>query len=188
MTGPDVNPEHDPKNPAQAAANLGLIPEPSEEFLTAFREGTSGVVVRCDFCGRTYFATGDGGDFEKGELEDLRAKAEKEPDKYIEVDYFTERVLVDRMYYAMGCKCNKVRRYEDWIWSNRRSILAYIKARMEKRLKAAVEDMEIAKGTLTAAKLSEDGEEDERLLLRKLLGKYPDESEVRTYIERDNSA
>jgi len=169
-------------DPIDTASKMEMIPDPSEEFLDAFSGGSAGIIVECDFCGRVYFSTSDHGDYEEGELESLRANAEKEPDGCIEVDYFTSRVEVDGKTYAYGCKCNKVRRYEDFIWLHRREILAYIKARMEKRLKAAKEDMEIARGALTAAKLSEDEAEGERELLRKLLKKYPDESRVHHYI------
>lgn len=178
MSEPQANPEHDPKNPAQAAANLGMIPEPSKEFLDAFKEGSSGMIVECDFCGRVYFATQDGGDYEDGELENLRENAKKEPDKYIEVDCFTTRILIDGHYYALGCKCNKVRRYEDWIWANRRSIVAYLKARTEKRLQAAIEDSRAIRAHVKIAEGAEGAEAMEREILRKLLEKYPDENGV----------
>jgi hypothetical protein len=186
VSEPQANPEHDPKNPAQAAANLGMIPEPSEEFLEAFREGSSGMVVDCEFCGRVYFATQDSGDYEEGELENLRAQAEKDPDKYIEVDCFTTRILIDGKGYAYGCKCNKLRRYEDWIWSNRRGIVAYLKARTEKRLKAAAEDSEAVQAHLKIAEGADGAETMEREILRNLLNKYPDENGV--YSLHDHSS
>lgn len=173
-----MNPEHDPTDPIQAAGNLGMIPEPSEDFLQAFSEGSSGMVVTCEFCGRTYFATDDCGDYDEGELEGLRESATKEPDKYIEVGYFTTRVWVDGKTYADGCKCHKVRRHEDWIWANRRSIVAYLKARTEKRLKAAEEDAQAVQMHLKIAEEAREAEVMEREILRKLLNKYPDENGV----------
>jgi hypothetical protein len=165
-------------DPVIVASKMGMLPEPSKEFLEAFREGSAGMVVECDFCGRVYFATDDGGDFEEGELEDLRARAEKEPDKCIEVSGFATRIIVNGKYYAEGCKCNLIRPYEDFIWLHRRGILAYIKARSEKRLKAAKEDAEATEATMTAAVMADETATEERLLLRKLLNKYPDENGV----------
>ena len=167
-----------PTDPVEVASKMGILPEPSEDFLEAFREGTSGMVVQCDFCGRTYFATDDSGDYEEGELEDLRARAEKEPDKYVEVGYFTERISVEGKIYALGCKCHLVRRHEDWIWRHRRGILSYIKAKSERRLKAAKEDADATEAALTAALLAEETAREERFLLRRLLKKYPDENGV----------
>jgi hypothetical protein len=186
MSEPQVNPEHDPKNPVQAAANLGMIPEPSEEFLDAFREVSSGMIVECDFCGRVYFATQDSGDYGEGELENLRAQAEKEPDKYIEVDYFTTRIIVDGKGYADGCKCHKIRRYEDWIWANRGSIMKYLRARIEKRFKEAEEEIKAMRVHMAIIKGAEGAEESEREILRKLLNKYPDENGV--YSLHDHSS
>ncbi len=155
-----------------------ILPEPSEDFLDAFSGGSAGMIVDCDFCGRVYFSTNDNGDYEEGELEDLRAKAEKDPDGYIEVDYFTSRVEVDGKTYAYGCKCNKVRRYEDWIWHNREAIVKFLKAKTEKRFKAAELDFRAVQMHLTVVDGAEGMEQMERETLRKLLEKYPDENGV----------
>jgi hypothetical protein len=167
-----------PEESVKTASDMGMIPEPSEEFLEAFSEGSSGVIVECDFCGRVYFATDDFGDFEEGELEELREKAKKEPDKYIEVDYFTSRVAVAGKTYAWKCKCNMVRRYEDWIWSNRRQIVRFLKAKTERRFKAAEDDYKAVQTHLKLAEGAEGAEDMEREILRKLLNKYPDENGV----------
>jgi len=164
-----------PDDPVLVASRMGMLQEPSEEFLDAFREGSSGMVVDCEFCGRVYFATRDCGDYDEGELEDLRARAAKEPDKYIEVDYFTTRVSVDGKGYADGCRCNMVRRYEDWIWANRRGILAYLQSRTERRLKEATEEADSMRAVMAVVKGSETEEEAERKVLRDLLRKYPRE-------------
>jgi len=168
----------DATDPVEVASKIAPLKEPSEEFLEAFSDHVSSVVVECDFCGRVYFATQDHGDFEEGELAELRANAEKEPDKYIEVDYFTSRIGVDGRCYAWGCKCNKVRMHEEWVWANRRKILDYLTAMFGKRLKQAQEESEVLDGALVASKLLDDVRHGERQILRDLLNKYPDENGV----------
>lgn len=168
----------DATDPVEVASKIAPFKEPSEEFLEAFGDGVASVVVTCDFCGRVYFATNDGGDFEKGELEHYRESAKEEPDKYIEVDGFTSRVGVDGKCYAWGCKCNKVRLHEDWVWANRRKILKYLKERMEQRAKEVQMESETLFKTLIAVKLLEEASKEERGVLRDLLNKYPDENGI----------
>lgn len=168
----------DATDPVEVAAKIAPLKEPSEEFLEAFSDGVASMVTECEFCGRVYFATRDHGDYEKGEMEHYREMAEKEPDKYIEVDYFTSRIGVDGRCYAWGCKCNKVRMHEEWVWANRRKILAYLTAMFKERLEKAKEDSEALDGAKTAIKLLEDAQQGERRLLRDLLNKYPDENGI----------
>jgi len=168
----------DPTDPVEVATKIAPFPEPSDEFMEAFSGGSAGMVVECDFCGRVYFATQDHGDFEKGELEHYREMAEKEPNKYIEVAYFTSRIEVDGKCYAHGCECNKIRRYEDWIWHNRRQIVTYLKAVADEKYQRAKQDHEAVEATVTSMKLMGMPEFEERRLLRELLNKYPDENGV----------
>lgn len=168
----------DPTDPVEVATKIAPLPEPSDEFMEAFSGMSAGMVVECDFCGRTYFATDDHGDFEEGELEDYRERAKKEPDKWIEVSYFTSRIEVDGQCYARGCECNKVRRYEDWIWANRKQIATYLKAVANEKYRKAKEDSEEIDAAVTSMKLMGMPEFEERRMLRELLNKYPDENGV----------
>lgn len=58
------------------------LPAPSPEFEQAFCHGGS-IVVECA-CGRTHFCDNErAGDFEEGELESLREKMHKNPDRVL---------------------------------------------------------------------------------------------------------
>lgn len=106
--------------------------KPSEEFERAITI-SGGCVVTCEFCQRTYFEPGGGWDWEKGELESLRANAEKEPDKFIECDYSICDGPLDGKTYVVGCKCQAAGVYERWIWSHRHIFERYFAAMLKKR-------------------------------------------------------
>lgn len=55
----------------------------SEDFWDTIIHSGS-IVSTCEFCGKTHYSTEEENSFEEGELEELREKAKKEPDKYIE--------------------------------------------------------------------------------------------------------
>ena len=115
------------------------LKSPSKEFTDAIRHAGS-LVITCEFCGRTYFCTWGHGDYEKGELEELKKQAEEEPDKYIEVfdDDAASWGHIDGKQFVIGCPCNGARKYEDWILSHRYIIAEYFKYRAQ-RLKKELE-------------------------------------------------
>lgn len=113
------------------------LKEPSEYFQNAVSDCGS-LVADCDFCGRTHFATYNSNDFDEGELEDLRVKAEKEPDKYIEWDCSSiSQGRFNGKQVVVHCSCNKLRAYEDWIWSHRYIIMDYFENRIQGECKSA---------------------------------------------------
>jgi len=97
----------------------------SEEFIRAFsRHGT--IVATCA-CGRTHFASYDADCFDEGELEKLSAQQQREPNKFVEhfqssvsVVHFGNETLV------ADCDCDRLKRYENFIWAYRQSILDYL--------------------------------------------------------------
>lgn len=121
--------------------------EPSEMMEDAFRDGVGTSDATCELCGRHVFG-GDGTlGYEDGELESLRKKAEKEPDKYHEVSCDGVSLgTIDGKQIVLGCPCNLLRRYEDWIWNHRCKIVKYIKARTLARLNNAKEEADALKG------------------------------------------
>lgn len=112
---------------------------PSKEFEDSIRHAGS-LVTTCEFCGRTYFCTWEHGDYEKGELEELRTLAKKEPNKYIEITDANAQSwgYIDGKQFVIGCPCNSARKYEDWILEHRYLIADYFKDRAE-RLKKKLE-------------------------------------------------
>jgi len=105
---------------------------PSDEFMEALISGGS-IVTECELCGRVHFATwDDGADWEEGELEELRANADKEPDRYIE-DATCSSIswgYLDGQQAVWGCPCNIARKYEDWIWGHRELVTSYLRKRI----------------------------------------------------------
>lgn len=109
---------------------------PSIEFMNAFTCcGTP--VATCGFCGRTIF--GSGRDMDEGEIETLRLSAKTDPDRYVE-DSQSDSIAVGEINGVLlvwGCPCNKARKYEDFIWSHRLTILDYLKRRTASDLERA---------------------------------------------------
>lgn len=112
--------------------------ECSWDFFEAFSAGVGSYVATCQ-CGRTYFASKEGGAFEGAELDELMAKAAAEPEKYIDTGDEGMSWVDLGNEYVHGCACGTEKRYEDWIWAHRHAISKYLKARIAKELKAAQE-------------------------------------------------
>lgn len=133
-----------------------VLPEPSDEFKDAFTH-TGSVVIDCELCGRTYFGremltTGDSTDAK--EYETLKKKAEKEPDKYIElsdsISWGTIMTLEGEPKQAVvDCKCHGLAAYEKLFWNNRYIIAHYLRERSQNEAKAANEQKKELSDTLT---------------------------------------
>lgn len=116
--------------------------EVSDSFQEAFRAGFGTPVHACDFCGVTIFGSGDGVHFDEGELEDLRAKAKVQPDKYIEWSD-CDGVSVGRINekeFILGHKCPNQLRYEKFLWDERDAIIEYLKGRMHDEIAKVKQD------------------------------------------------
>lgn len=101
----------------------------SKEFKDAIVTGGSCCSILCELCGRVHYVVGtEAGDYEPGELEECETLHEKDPDKAIEWDssvwwgYFAGKQVV------IGCPCNeeKLKPYENFIWSHRYMITQYL--------------------------------------------------------------
>lgn len=107
--------------------------EASDEFMRAICGHGALCSILCEHCGRTHFV-GDGhGDYEDGELEDLRTNAQRNPGEYIEHnDYDSiDWGYINGKQIVWGCPCNSARRFEQWIWSHRYAIAKYLRLRAE---------------------------------------------------------
>lgn len=113
---------------------------PSEEFVDTVTGG-GGIVADCDFCGRTLFEDFErAGDWEEGELEGLREKAEKEPDKYVGFDHQVRTGYIDGKQVVTNCPCHGLTQYESFIWQHRQIISEYITKKAQKIASAAYKD------------------------------------------------
>jgi hypothetical protein len=112
---------------------------PSDIFLSSITFD-GGIEQMCDFCGRTFFEDDEkAGDWEPGELEGLRQKAITDPDRYRGVARI-RRMTFGAQVGVVGCPCNALRKAEDLFWKNRKSIMAYISARVKDIVEHALED------------------------------------------------
>lgn len=126
---------------------------PSELMESVIRSAGS-LVVDCELCDRTHFATMEPNVFDEGELKDLREKAKKEPDKYIE-DSSYDTVSwgkINGKQAVIGCPCNGLKPIEDFIWRSRYVILEYLERRSKERFEDAKRDFETVEKTKKAVK------------------------------------
>lgn len=121
----------------------------SEEFEDAFRAGIGTTSAKCEVCGVHVFASGDNSlGWEPGELEDLQKKAAANPDKYQELAMSDGISLgqVNGLQFVIDHGCEKLGRYERFLWADRRQIIEYIKKRTEARKAEQERDDELLKG------------------------------------------
>jgi hypothetical protein len=106
--------------------------------------------IDCQLCGRTHFASGPSSDEPDEEVKRLRQLATEQPSKYCEsTNDSIGYGHIDGKQVAWDCPCRRLRRYEDFIWSHRALILAYLKARAAKNLQDATALNEAATTTPT---------------------------------------
>lgn len=86
----------------------------STELQEIFCNDGGCLTMQCELCGRQHFAVYDNeGTYDPGELEDLRAKAEKDPDKYMEQNCSSLGFgYIGGRMYVYGCDCDEARRFE----------------------------------------------------------------------------
>lgn len=100
---------------------------------------TGGLVRDCDKHGKVFFDFNeDAGDWEDGELEELLAKQEKNPEKYKSCDGVHSCYMFGREWVWDCDECQKeLLGIQEFIWSNRHSIASFLNARLSKEAKRA---------------------------------------------------
>lgn len=97
--------------------------------LSSSFNGHRTLTVQTCQCGRLHFVSADGhGDYEPGELEDLLAKAEAEPEKYVEEAEFDhiDAVYIEGWEIVPDCPCAAYKRYCDWIENHAEELAEYL--------------------------------------------------------------
>lgn len=120
---------------------------PSEMFQDIVCDSGSSS-MDCELCGRTHFCTGGGSFEDDAEIEKYRKYAEQKPEQYCE-DSDSDGLsfgTINGMQVVYGCPCNKLRKYEDFIWEDRERIIKYIRRRTEKELESSKKTAEILAG------------------------------------------
>lgn len=113
----------------------------SEEFEKAFGDVGNSAFINCQECGRTHFNSSDTGCFEEGELDELLAKEEANPDAYVGVDYTIGWAFdpINGKQFVFGCPCHYDGQLEAMLWSSRHPIAKYLTLRAAKEKKEADE-------------------------------------------------
>lgn len=97
----------------------------------AFCCGGACCSVHCEACDRIYFVTSSGhGDYDEGELDQLRAHAAEEPEKYVEVpDYSSVSTMTipGGKHVVIGCLCDPTKPLSDFIEGYAEEITAYLR-------------------------------------------------------------
>lgn len=125
------------------------MPKASEEFEHAFRAGMGTTSARCEVCGVYVFASSDNSlGWEPGELDALKKKAAANPDKYQELDMCDGVSLgqINGLQFVMDHGCEKLYKYENFIWGDRQRIAEYIKKRTADQKAEQEHDEELLKG------------------------------------------
>ena len=109
-------------------------------FDAAFVVTSTCCSITCDNCGRTYFVTSPGhGDYEDGELDELRSLAEQKPGRFIEVSDYGSVSFVrwDKKQLVVGCVCDPTKRASELIECYAKELTTYLRAYWQaKRVKA----------------------------------------------------
>lgn len=114
-----------------------LKKEPSDLFQDVVCD-SGAPSMDCQLCGRTHFCTGEGTFEDEGEIENYRKRAAEDPEHYCE-DEDNDGLsfgTIDGMQAVYGCPCNRLSKYEDFIWAHRELIVTYIKRRTARELEA----------------------------------------------------
>ena len=104
---------------------------PSEDFEDAFSSHEGGSIRECA-CGRLYFNSDGGWDWEDGELERLQKLAIKDPEGYADLPYTVTGVEVNGQFFVDGCKCGHPARYERFLADNAGGIADYLNRRAKR--------------------------------------------------------
>lgn len=121
---------------------------PSDDFVNTF--ASSGGIRHTCTCGRECFEDYDrAGDWEDGELGNLRQGAKESPDSVIPMDNVRICVVMGKEW-VVGCPCNGMTPIEKLYWNDAKRICSYI----SKRSKSELEELLAKEG---AAELATGG-------------------------------
>lgn len=113
--------------------------EASKEWMDQFGVGVGGPSITCR-CGRTHVAI-DSGDLTEEERAEYTTRSQAKPKSYV-FENGVESVtatLIDGGEIVDGCECGLMARYERFVSTERKAILAYFRAVADKAEKQANE-------------------------------------------------
>lgn len=121
-------------------SELKCYTKQQSRFAKAFSQGGSCCSVQCEQCRRVYFVTSPGhGDYGPGELDQLREKARRHPDIFIEVPDFSsvDTTVINNTQIVVGCACGAEKAWCDFIEHYASEITEYLRLLWQDRLDSA---------------------------------------------------
>jgi len=99
-----------------------------ENFEDAFRSGGGGCREECK-CGKVFYNSNGGWDWEDGELEGL------EKSKATDLDWSVLTIIIDGDEYVMDCDCwhNRAKQMMGWMESHNRQFVKYLQLEKERK-------------------------------------------------------
>lgn len=88
--------------------------QPSKVFLELLVGGTTAHGL-CEFCDRDHFFDAPAFEWDDAEYENLIAEHSRDPEATVKHNTHVRIVRVEGKQAVVGCPCNGLRRYEDWI-------------------------------------------------------------------------
>jgi len=117
-----------------------------EHLLEAICRGGTECATYCEWCARTHFKDDHYdshglGDYEEGELEELRKNNKEKPDEHI-VHYEHEAISYGNFcgkQIVWGCPCNEenLKPYVDHYWGHARILVEFLKSRAKEEANTA---------------------------------------------------
>lgn len=127
---------------------------PSEMFLDSLSGyGIGSPDIECAWCGREHLCVNsrfmDDWDHDNSESwEDLCISRHKENPENVVLHYDCDSVSAHEMnniMFVVGCPCNGLQRYEQFIWDHRQTIRNYLKVRIEQEHAWAEQELTLNK-------------------------------------------
>lgn len=124
------------------------VGETSDMFLDAmFGTGIGSDDLTCDFCKKNHLCPDTRYSDSDTWKEYCETEMAKNPDKVVlhyGCDAVTGRYM-DNKLFVIGCDCNGLARYENFIWQHRDTIRNYLKLRIESEHRWAEEELTLNK-------------------------------------------
>jgi hypothetical protein len=99
--------------------------------------------IECGACGRTFSDLMSQGDFEDGELDELIAKAEKNPNYCQSRDGYVHWMMYNGVAIVSDCPCGQAEKIALGLWHERRRIARFLKKAVDIQSKNAETDADI---------------------------------------------
>lgn len=118
---------------------------PSDMFVNALSGfGVGSAVIECGFCGREHLCPDSHYENDNDNWKENCEESYKENPDNVVLHYDTDSISAQEIngtMFVIGCPCNGLYRYEQFIWEERDTIRNYLKARIEQEYQWAQQEL-----------------------------------------------